>query len=143
MLYSTRSHCGTDAVQHAVTVGSSQGSPDRFSLGLVNDFLNDEDETPRQEAGDQAVSSTTKWHKHTIAVFNILKRNVDINDPTKPSNISFDDLADSRASRRTAVGLFFELLQLKTWDFIELEQEEAYSGIKVSIFLNVLRSSDH
>jgi chromatin segregation and condensation protein Rec8/ScpA/Scc1 (kleisin family) len=30
------------------------------------------------------------------------------------------------------VGVFFELLQLKTWDFLELEQDESYGDILVA-----------
>ena len=36
------------------------------------------------------------------------------------------------AKRRTAAGVFFETLQLKTWNFIDVEQPEAFGDITVS-----------
>jgi len=114
--------------------GASQRSRDSgLSLGLVNDFQDDIiDEGDRQEAGDAAVSSSAKWHKHTTKVYNMLKANMaaDGSDSEKPDHLSFNDLSKS-VSRRTASGVFFELLQLKTWDFIELNQSDSYGDIKV------------
>lgn len=107
-----------------------------MSLGLVNDLEEDiiaEDEEPRQEAGDAAVSATSKWHKHTVKVYSALKRNMrsgDDDDQDKPSQLSYDKFSKG-VSRRTAAGFFFELLQLKTWDYIELNQDESYGDIKV------------
>ena len=95
----------------------------------------DDEDTPRQTAGDQAISSTTKWHKHTTKVYNLLKKHLDENDPTKNSVVTFDGMTRGNVSRRTAAGVFFELLQLKTWDFIELEQDEPYSNIKVRLLI--------
>ena len=49
-----------------------------LSLGLVNDFVNEFDEDdeeendPRQAQGDALVSSSSKWHKHTVKVFDML-----------------------------------------------------------------------
>ncbi|GKY94398.1 hypothetical protein MPSEU_000405800 [Mayamaea pseudoterrestris] len=103
-----------------------------LSLGLVNDFVNDDDGEPRQEAGDQVINSTTKWHKHTIRVFKLLKDTLGLDDPDKPGFVSFNEMTKGTTSRRTASGVFFELLQLKTWDYIELEQDEAYADIKIS-----------
>ena len=37
-----------------------------------------------------------------------------------------------KVGRRTAAGVFFEVLQLKTWDFIEVNQEGSYGDITVS-----------
>jgi hypothetical protein len=68
-----------------------EGSAERrrlssLSLGLVNDFVNefeqeddddDEEEVdPRQGQGDELVSSSSKWHKHTVKVFDMLRRNM-------------------------------------------------------------------
>merc|ERR1740139_1321574 len=57
-----------------------------FSLGAVNDLEkelydvgNDDAEDgddPRQTLGDELVSHTSKWHKHTIRVLGMLKRNI-------------------------------------------------------------------
>eukprot|EP00957_Ditylum_brightwellii_P122917 9371618-Ditylum_brightwellii.AAC.1 len=47
----------------------------------------------------------------------------------KVASLSYNSLSKG-CSRRTAVGVFFEMLQLKTWDFIELDQAESYGDIK-------------
>ncbi|KAL7462758.1 hypothetical protein ACHAXS_003136, partial [Conticribra weissflogii] len=55
-----------------------------FSLGAVNDLEKElynideagDDDQPRQVAGDELVSHTTKWHKHTVRVLSMLKRNM-------------------------------------------------------------------
>lgn len=49
---------------------------------------------------------------------------------TKPNYLSFDNMSKG-TSRRTAAGVFFELLQLKTWDYIDLEQDISYGNIKI------------
>ena len=58
----------------------------------------------------------------------MLKRNMKSDDAEeddeegsteKPSELSYKKLS-AGCSRRTASGVFFELLQLKTWDFIAL-----------------------
>lgn len=126
---------------------SSEGG---FSLGLVNDFENDvvaededgDDDNLRQQAGGDLVSSSTKWHKHTVTVLKMLQRNMgtanaesDNDDEAegkeKPQYLSYDKMS-KKCSRRTAAGVFFELLQLKTWDFIELNQNESYGDIIIS-----------
>jgi hypothetical protein len=118
--------------------GSQRSRESALSLGLVNDLEGDiigNDDDPRQAAGDELVSSSSKWHKHTIKVFSLLKQNIagtNDKDGSKPDQLSFDHLS-SGGSRRTAAGVFFELLQLKTWDFIELDQGESYGDIKVRI----------
>lgn len=121
-----------------------------FYLGAVNDALGvnttrarEEDENdPRQAAGTDLILSNTKWHKHTVKVMGMLKRNMgsskhgDIDadgdvPENKSSQLSYNKLSHG-CSRRTAAGVFFELLQLKTWDFIELEQDESYGDITVT-----------
>jgi cohesin complex subunit SCC1 len=46
--------------------------------------------------------------------------------------VSYNQLAKTTRSRRTAAALFFELLQLKTLDFIDVDQPKAYGNIYVS-----------
>jgi hypothetical protein len=104
-----------------------------LTLGLVNDFetMDDEDE-PRQQAGDELVSSSAKWHRHTTKVYTMLKDGISSpEDPNKPNQLSYLKISKG-VSRRTAAGVFFELLQLKTWDFIELEQDESYGDIQIA-----------
>jgi len=114
----------------------------------------------RQEQGDELVSSNSKWHKHTVKVLKMLQRNMqsrkdDDEDDALTDNDNQDDNDDDNEeggaeekskkltqlsydklsfgiSRRTACGVFFELLQLKTWDFIELDQDESYSDIIIT-----------
>jgi cohesin complex subunit SCC1 len=52
-------------------------------------------------------------------------------DATLPDHLQFDQLSKN-TSRRTAASVFFELLQLKTWDYIELDQDEPYGDITIS-----------
>ena len=92
----------------------------------------------RQAAGsDELVSHTSKWHKHTVRVFGMLKRNMrsdedeEDEDEDKPTQLSYNKLS-AGVSRRTAAGVFFEMLQLKTWDFIELNQDKAYGDIAIA-----------
>jgi cohesin complex subunit SCC1 len=45
--------------------------------------------------------------------------------------VSFDTLSKS-ATRRTAAGLFFEMLQLKTLNYIEIDQDQSFGNILIS-----------
>lgn len=103
-----------------------------FSLGAVND-LEKEIAGERQEQGEELATSESKWHKHTVRVLGMLNKNMttDTGHETLPNSLSYDKLSYG-VSRRTACGVFFELLQLKTWDFIELGQEESYSDITIT-----------
>lgn len=120
-------------------VGTPGANDDMLQLGWVNDF-EDELQDARQEAGGEVVTSSSKWHKHTVKVLNLLKRNIsrdtegptDEESSTKKSQLSYDQLSKD-CSRRTAASVFFELLQLKTWDFIDVEQDESYGDITVSL----------
>ncbi len=103
-----------------------------FSLGAVND-LEEETLGGRYVQDEKFASSGSKWHKHTVKVLEMLKRNMQIEDDTNnlPTDLSYDKLSYG-VSRRTACGVFFELLQLKTWDVIELNQTGSYSDIRIS-----------
>lgn len=121
---------------------SLQSDRSSFSLGAVNDLEKevyqigeegeDEDQQPRQVLGEEHASHTTKWHKHTIRVLGLLRRNMtNENDPDNKPQISYNKLS-AGCSRRTAAGAFFEILQLKTWDFVELKQETSYGDITIT-----------
>jgi len=113
----------------------SIASHSSFSLGHVNaleqDLFNtDEDEVgsdQRQNSGTELVSSSAKWHPHTVKVFGMLKRNM---TDGERNELSYDEISKG-CSRKTAASVFFELLQLKTWDFIEVHQDESYADIQV------------
>ena len=118
--------------------------------GLVNDATKGDDEDsddrddeddPRQAAGTELVSSASKWHKHTVRVLELFQRtmgnkggDLDPLGKKKAESLEFGELSKN-CSRRTAAGVFFEILQLKTWDFIEVDQGESYGPITVCFVL--------
>ena len=107
------------------STGSSSveiGSPGAFvSLGLGSH--NETDET--------VVSTTSKWHTHTIKVFQLLQQQMGRSDENKLPTLSYEALSQG-CNRRIAAGVFLELLQLKTWDYIELNQDESYGDIVIA-----------
>lgn len=46
--------------------------------------------------------------------------------------VTYKQLTKNTPNRRTAAALFFELLQLKTLDFVDIKQSQAYGDISVS-----------
>jgi chromatin segregation and condensation protein Rec8/ScpA/Scc1 (kleisin family) len=104
-------------------------------LHLDSDDDDENDEETREAIGDQS-SSTTKWHKHTVKVLQLLQRRMlptknDDDEEEKPTEVAFQDISHN-CNRRTAASVFFETLQLKTWDFIEVEQDEEYGSISIT-----------
>lgn len=115
-----------------------KASTSQFELEWVNDLGEEFKEVDeRQDPGSNTVSSSSKWHKHTVKVLSLLKSRMERGEDSTPvevdgeSELSYNNLSEG-CSRRTAAGVFFELLQLKTWDFIELDQEESYGDIKIT-----------
>lgn len=122
-----------------------------FALGHVNDLETElfgkdgddeqDDETlpaqqQRQTSGTELIASSSKWHPHTVKVFEMLKRHMpppsdEEVEEKQVDMLSYHQLSQG-CSRRTAAGVFFELLQLKTWDFIDLEQDDAFGDILVT-----------
>ena len=116
-----------------------------FSLGATNemdigggvDF--DTSAADDEKDYDANITTTSKWHKNTVKVFQVLKKNLlspdgDSNyddDMPKKEFVSYNSLSDG-VSRRTAAGFFFELLQLKTLNYIELNQSDSYGDITIS-----------
>jgi hypothetical protein len=128
-------------------VGSPDSRNSLLSFSLVNDLLGDDndEDNPRQTLGsDELNVQKTKWHKHTVQVLSLLKSRMatnkaktdDLSDsdedeaPEKPLQLSYNSLSHG-CSRRTAVTVFLELLQLKTWDFVDLEQDETFGDITI------------
>mmetsp|Transcript_43079 Transcript_43079/g.47952 ORF Transcript_43079/g.47952 Transcript_43079/m.47952 type:complete len:797 (+) Transcript_43079:217-2607(+) len=139
-----------------LTLNRTPDEDDMLELGMVNEFILDSDEEDdededdianRQALGDVA-SSTTKWHKHTVRVYQHLKKSMKDPNSTEdaaadddsdaspkqdlPEQIMFKQLTKNVVSRRNAASVFFEMLQLKTWDFIDLNQEDPYGDITIS-----------
>jgi cohesin complex subunit SCC1 len=91
----------------------------------------DDDDETRQALGDKE-GTAQKWHQHTVKVLQMLQRTMSDNDEKEQQQqVSYDALSKN-CSRRTAASVFFELLQLKTWDFIEIDQQDPYGDIEIS-----------
>jgi Conserved region of Rad21 / Rec8 like protein len=121
-----------------------EGEENKYCLGnwgLVNEAFGydgngdeDHEEDQRQESGTELASSSCKWHKHTVSVLLMLQRNMGNAGPVdedKNCHLVFGECSKN-FDRRTATGVFFEILQLKTWDFVKVEQKEAYGDIRIS-----------
>ena len=65
------------------------------------------------------------WHKHTQTVYDTLQAQ------KNKMPMEFDEMCKG-VNRRTAAGVFLELLQLKTWDYVDLEQGRAFGTIVIS-----------
>jgi cohesin complex subunit SCC1 len=112
---------------------------DQFDVAV--DFGSTADDNDDRDA----LTTTSKWHKNTLKVYEVLQRNLSAaggeqhtateeeeeGTTVKPAQVSYNALSEG-VSRRTAAGFFFELLQLKTLDYIELNQTEAYGDIVIA-----------
>jgi len=100
-----------------------------FSLGAVN---------------SNTAAGSNEWHPHTTKVLSIIHQAFERQDASKvQDNDDEDDGVDETpslsymrltkgTSRHTAIGVFFELLQLKSLDFIEVEHTAGpYSDVKI------------
>ncbi|ETW01444.1 hypothetical protein H310_06959 [Aphanomyces invadans] len=80
---------------------------------------------------ESAAATTTavdhKWHPHTVKVLRVLRQALEDKE-----TVSYKALAKTTRSRRTAAALFFEMLQLKTLDFIDVDQPKPYGNIHIS-----------
>lgn len=96
-----------------------------IEFAAVNDLQGNLD----QQAAAARSSSTAehKWHPHTVKVMKVLRKSLDDKE-----EVTYKQLTKNTQSRRTAAALFFELLQLKTLDYVDLTQSQAYGDIKVS-----------
>ncbi|ETL25404.1 hypothetical protein L916_20746 [Phytophthora nicotianae] len=105
-----------------------------IELGAVNDIRSDANGTTEL---DQPEASTAqhKWHPHTVKVMKVLRKS--LNDKEE---VTYKQLTKKTQDRRTAAALFFELLQLKTLDYVDVEQPAPYADIKIS---KAARFSEH
>jgi Conserved region of Rad21 / Rec8 like protein len=69
----------------------------------------------------------TKWHKHTITVYQLFAKALQGGDNDRVSLAQ----VSAGCTKATAARLFYECLQLKTWGFLELEQEGPYADLLV------------
>jgi len=86
----------------------------------------DDDEDEGVERGAEPEASDKDWHERTLRMMQFCQQNLQESD-----SFTYQDLA-ARSRRRIVASLFFEILQLKTWDRIHLHQDEPYSSIAVS-----------
>ena len=94
-------------------------SSSRISLGLANDLL-------AEDVANNSTSTASKWHPHTRKVYQLMRE--ELQDKSATTTASFQSLTEG-CSRRTAAAIFFEVLQLKTWDILEVDQKSAYGDI--------------
>jgi len=131
--------------------GSFLADAGHFELGAVNDLSDsknalgaaddDDDKASVYSEGEEETSrSMAHWHPHTKKVMSMLESQFEVTEEVSYNDISgLTSSKDASAAnvgkvgRRTAAGVFFELLQLKTWDYIEVSQPEgAYGDIVVT-----------
>ena len=91
---------------------------------METDLSKNESPPPEQVAEKSEIFSYAP--KHTVRVHNFLKRNM------QSGELSFDKISSSGCSRKTAAGVFFQLLQLNDSGFVALKQDEAYGDIKIA-----------
>jgi cohesin complex subunit SCC1 len=87
-----------------------------------------------EEEEATTTTSTSKWHKNTIKVLEVLRTSIrDSSEGGAAQTLSLSSMAKG-VSRRTAAGVFFELLQLKTLNFVEINQADCqnYGDIVIS-----------
>ena len=69
------------------------------------------------------------WHPNTVKILTFLRRQLKGKEGRK-RGVTLQMLA-AEASRANVAKFFWELLQLKTWDFVQLEQRVAYGDIVI------------
>ncbi|GMF65956.1 unnamed protein product [Phytophthora lilii] len=105
-----------------------------IELGAVNDLRADaSDATEVDHTGTSTAQH--KWHPHTVKVMKVLRKSLQ-----NKEEVTYKQLTKKTQNRRTAAALFFELLQLKTLDYVDVEQAAPYSDIKIS---KAARFSEH
>lgn len=75
----------------------------------------EEGEEERPLRRDDTDPATFNWHPKTVKVVHFLKREME------KGPVTFKKISKG-IKRKTAASCFFEILQLKTWDYIELKQ---------------------
>ncbi|RLN94884.1 hypothetical protein BBJ28_00002445 [Nothophytophthora sp. Chile5] len=97
-----------------------------IELGAVNDLRGNTD-GPVEVDHTDASTAQHKWHPHTVKVMKVLRKSLH-----NKEEVTYKQLTRKTRDRRTAAALFFELLQLKTLDYVDVAQSEPYADIKIS-----------
>lgn len=107
--------------------------------------VDDEEPVEEEEEGDikfepeeEDESKPVTWHPNTIKILGFLRKHFEAaerRDRRKgakgPPSLSMHKIA-ADATRSAAANFFFEILQLKTWDYIQLKQGEPYEDITIT-----------
>ena len=112
--------------ENVATYGKSEMGGESFSLKAVNELEEVDTSIMSKQQGGATRDASAKWHPHTVKVLDMLRKNMEGED-----TLNYNDLSKG-CSRRTAAGVFFELLQLKSWNYIELQQGGAYGDIVIA-----------
>ncbi|GLD95922.1 hypothetical protein PINS_up004600 [Pythium insidiosum] len=97
-----------------------------IELAAVNDLQANIDESMDNEH----ISFSTaqhKWHPHTVKVMKVLRTSLQ-----EKTEVTYNQLTKNTQNRRTAAALFFELLQLKTLNYVDINQTRPYGDIKIA-----------
>ena len=105
-------------------------SPSNLPLGalaLTDSKMNLEgsDEQKGEQEDEAAGGAISSWNERTAKVYEVLKEQFRAKD-----SVSFQDIS-AGISRRTAAGSFLEILQLKTWGYIDAIQERPFAEITI------------
>eukprot|EP00624_Nannochloropsis_granulata_P002272 evm.model.NODE_21577_length_8844_cov_12.987676.4 len=79
--------------------------------------------------GEEEEEVNFVWHPNTVKILTFLRRQLKGKEGRK-RGVTLQMLA-AEASRANVAKFFWELLQLKTWDFVQLEQRVAYGDIVI------------
>lgn len=104
-------------------------SPEDFSLASVNDLQGQGKYHSQHRQEDISIGGAGhhKWHPHTIKVMGFLRRKISREQPTT----TYQTLMKPTQSRRTAAAFFFEMLQLKTLNYVDVDQSTPYGDIQI------------
>jgi len=115
-----------DEVDFGARVGLSP-SAERLPLGALaiadKKPTSEEERKGEEEAASGAIGT---WNARTAKVFEVLQEQLREKDL-----LTFRDIS-AGISRRTAAGSFLEILQLKTWGYIDTTQDEPFGDITLA-----------
>lgn len=116
-----------------------------IELAPVNDLQGNIDES----IDENYSTAQHKWHPHTVKVMNVLRQSlgdkvsllvaryktISIQSHAclvvSQESVTYNQLTKKTQNRRTAAALFFEILQLKTLNYVDLDQSKPYGDIKI------------
>ena len=106
----------------------------QFKIEEECDSSNDDQPCQMDDSGEAAQAS--KWRRRTNRLLELLQKHMraegEEDEEPKPTSLSYGSIAEGY-DRHKVAGVFYMLLQLKTWDFVDLKQSqsEAYSDIEI------------